>query len=229
MDGNRVTAVFMSAYYRIFSRILRNRGIGLLLEFRIEKNKLREILPFFVFLALFFVTSPARSEIYVYKDKAGIRHFTNTPTSGKFTAYMNETPMPLDSWTTDASYDTVIAEAARRNGLSFYLLKALIHVESYFNPHAVSKKGALGLMQIMPENLRILDIKDPFDPWDNIMGGAGYLNSMIKRFNGHLDLALAAYNAGPSVVEYYNGIPPYRETQEYVKKVLRYYRYYQSI
>ena len=131
--------------------------------------------------------------------------------------------------TNAAGYDDVIAEAARRNGISFHLLKAMIHVESYFNPYAVSRKGALGLMQIMPENLRLLNINDPFDPYDNVMGGARYLKTLLERFNGHLDLALAAYNAGPSVVERYNRVPPFRETQEYVQKVLRFTNYYKNI
>jgi soluble lytic murein transglycosylase len=122
----------------------------------------------------------------------------------------------------------VIAEAARKNDLSFPLLKALIHVESYFNPNAISKKGALGLMQIMPENLDALNVSRPFDPLENVMGGASYLKNMINRFDGKLELALAAYNAGPTAVEKYSDIPPYRETQEYVQKVLKLYKQYKD-
>ena len=184
------------------------------------------LLPFFISLT-FFVISSAKADIYLYIDHEGVLHFTNTPTSGKYKVYMPEPshrPVVLSSV---KSYDDVISEAAKRNGLSTSLLKALIHVESYFNPRAVSKKGAMGLMQIMPENLSLLNIDDPFDPWENIMGGAAYLRAMLERFSGQLPLALAAYNAGPTAVEKYNDIPPYPETRSYVRKVLRFFHLYQ--
>lgn len=174
------------------------------------------------------IATSVSAEIYVYKDQSGVLHFTNTPTSLKYVRYMSE----IGSFRTrayEAEYDDVIAEAARKNDLSFHLLKAMIHVESSFNPNAVSKKGALGLMQIMPENLGLLKIKDPFDPRDNIMGGAEYIKTLLDRFNGHLDLALAAYNAGPSVVERYNNIPPFRETREYIQKVQKFTKYYKNL
>lgn len=176
----------------------------------------------------FFVIPAAMADIYVYIDREGTMHFTNTPTSNQYKVYMHETfAKPTTSYH-DASYDDVIFEAAKRHGLSSSLIKALIHVESFFNPRAVSKKGAMGLMQIMPENLQALNISDPFDPWENIMGGARYLKSMLERFRGELPLALAAYNAGPTVVEYYRDIPPYPETEAYVKKVMRFFRHYKK-
>lgn len=183
-----------------------------------------------VFVALsFFVMPSLHADIYVYRDSQGVLHFSNVPTSVKYTNYMSESGLDSVSAFQDASYDDLIAEAARENNLSFHLLKALIHVESYFNPYAISKKGALGLMQIMPENLATLKIEHPFDPRENVMGGASYLKNMIKRFDGKLELALAAYNAGPSVVEKYSAVPPYRETQEYVQKVLALYNRYRGI
>ncbi len=176
----------------------------------------------------FFVIPGAKADIYLYIDHEGTLHFTNTPTSSQYKVYMRETfAEPTPSYQV-ASYDDVISEAAKRHGLSSSLIKALIHVESYFNPRAVSKKGAVGLMQIMPENLQALHISNPFDPWENIMGGASYLKSMIERFRGELPLALAAYNAGPTVVERYQDIPPYPETEAYVKKVLRFFRHYKK-
>lgn len=176
----------------------------------------------------FFVIPVAVADIYVYIDHEGTLHFTNTPTSNQYKVYMRETFQKPTAIFQMTSYDDVISEAARRHGLSSSLIKALIHVESYFNPKAVSKKGAIGLMQIMPENLQALNISDPFDPWENIMGGASYLKAMLERFGGELPLALAAYNAGPTVVEHYHDIPPYPETVAYVEKVMRFFRHYKK-
>lgn len=185
------------------------------------------LLPIFILLT-FFVISPAVADIYLYIDSEGVLHFTNTPTSDKYKVYLHEPIRRRQVLYTGRSYDDVISEAARRNGLSSSLLKALIHVESYFNPRAVSKKGAMGLMQIMPANLPLLNIDDPFDPWENVMGGAAYLKAMLERFSGQLPLALAAYNAGPGAVEKYNDIPPYPETRSYVRKVMKYFTLYKQ-
>ena len=106
---------------------------------------------------------------------------------------------------------------SQQYGVSFPLLKAIIKAESDFDPRAVSKKGAKGLMQIMPENFKLLGIKDPFDPSQNIHAGARYFKQMYDRFKGKLALSLAAYNAGPTAVERYNTVPPYEETEEYVE------------
>jgi soluble lytic murein transglycosylase-like protein len=181
-----------------------------------------------VIILTIFVISPATADIYLYIDSQGVLHFTNTPTSNRYKVYMRESLRQPETFYTVESYDDVISEAAKRNGLSSSLLKALIHVESYFNPRAVSKKGAMGLMQIMPENLQLLNINDPFDPWQNIMGGAAYLRAMLERFSGQLPLALAAYNAGPTAVEKYNDIPPFPETQNYVQKVMRFFHLYKK-
>jgi soluble lytic murein transglycosylase len=180
-------------------------------------------------LVLTIIVSPhATADIYLYIDSEGVLHFTNTPTSNNYKVYMRERPKAPSAWQNIQSYDDVIAEAARQHELSFPLLKALIHVESYFNPKAVSTKGALGLCQIMPQNLNPLNIEDPFDPWENIMGGARYLRNMLNRFNGKLPLALAAYNAGPSAVERYQDIPPYPETKNYVQKVMKFFHFYKN-
>lgn len=174
------------------------------------------------------VMGTAHADIYVYIDSEGVMHFTNTPTSTNYKLYMREPPKRAKTWKPIRSYDDVINEAAKRNDLSSSLLKALIHVESYFDPKAVSKKGAIGLCQIMPQNLERLQISDPFDPWENIMGGARYLKAMLDRFSGQLPLALAAYNAGPQAVERYNDIPPYPETKNYVQKVMKYFHLYKK-
>jgi len=178
------------------------------------------------------VVSPLYADIYVRVDSEGVLHFTNVPTSSNssnYKVYLKETPeKPLDSYTTDL-YDHVISEASKKHGVSFSLLKALIKAESDFDPRAVSRAGAMGLMQIMPENIRRLEIKDPFDPKDNIMGGTRYLKQLINRFNGKLPLALAAYNAGPGVVEKYQRIPPFQETENFVKQVMKYYSIFDKI
>jgi len=174
------------------------------------------------------MASPALADIYMYIDSMGVLHFTNTPTSSDYKLYIKERPKPRPPPHTTKKFDPFIREASDKHGIEFYLLKALIKVESDFNPTAVSRSGALGLMQIMPDNVEAFNIKDPFDPWQNIMGGAGYLRQLLQRFDGKLPLALAAYNAGPTVVEQFRRVPPFKETEEYVKKVMTYYNAYKN-
>jgi soluble lytic murein transglycosylase len=176
-------------------------------------------------ILLFLLQQVAYADIYMYIDSNGVLHFTNAPTTSQYRLYIKERPKKTES---SNAYDSLIGEASQVFDLSFPLLKAMIKVESNFNSKAVSKSGAMGLMQIMPENIKTLKIRDPFDPRDNIMGGATYLKEMIKRFNGRLPLALAAYNAGPSTVARYNAIPPIKETEDYVKKVMKYFYLYKK-
>ncbi len=117
------------------------------------------------------------------------------------------------------AYNDAIAEAAALYKLDPNLIRAIIRAESAFNPFAVSRAGAQGLMQLMPEVAEELSVLDPFDPRQNIFGGARYLRQLLDRNAGNLDLAVASYNAGPGAVDRYKGIPPYRETRDYVKKV----------
>ena len=117
------------------------------------------------------------------------------------------------------AYNNEINEAAMLYNLDPNLIRAIIRAESAFNPFAVSRAGAQGLMQLMPSVAEELDVLDPFDPRQNIFGGARYLRQLLDRNKGNLDLAVASYNAGPGAVDRYNGIPPYRETRNYVKKV----------
>ena len=119
----------------------------------------------------------------------------------------------------DAPYSNLFAEAARAYGVDPRLVVAVARRESAFNPNAVSRVGACGLMQLMPATARILGISDIFDIRQNVFGGAQYLRQLLDTYNGDLDRALAAYNAGPGAVEKYNGVPPFAETRAYVASI----------
>jgi len=181
-------------------------------------------------LASIVLSSPVQADIFRYIDENGVMHFTNAPTSSiqKYRLFLKEKPVITRRYSTE-KYDNLISDASERYGVSFPLLKAIIKAESDFDPLVVSKKGATGLMQIMPQNFKSLGIKDPFDPWQNINAGARYFKQMFDRFNGKLSLSLAAYNAGPTAVDRYKTIPPYEETEEYVRRVLKYYYNYKNL
>jgi len=138
-------------------------------------------------------------------------------------AMLESRSTPLLSKVLDSATWSHIYDAARANGLDPELVAAVIKVESGFNPNALSRKGARGLMQLMPATARLLGLEDAFDGRGNIHGGCRYLKSLLDDFEGDLPLALAAYNAGRETVRKYNGIPPYPETRNYVRKVLRFY------
>ncbi len=188
---------------------------------------------FFIFICLVLICPcTALGDIYRYIDAEGVVHFTNAPATKQYTLYLREkkqTRAQARTKTFKAGpeiYDKIIVKAARAFGVDHALIKAVIHAESSFNPNAVSRKGARGLMQIMPQNDALLNISNPFDPSQNIMGGTQYLKRMLIRYNEKIALALAAYNAGPSAVDKYKRIPPYEETQIYVQRVMSLYSQY---
>lgn len=146
--------------------------------------------------------------------------YTRTETGGARIVGSNFTDdVPSPRATRGSEFDALIAEHAEANGLNPMLVRAVIETESAFNPRAVSRVGAMGLMQLMPGTARDLGVTNPFDPNDNIRGGTKYLRALLDRFDGNVEFALAAYNAGPGAVERYDGIPPYRETRNYVGKI----------
>ena len=124
--------------------------------------------------------------------------------------------------------DTIFENASSEYGVPLYLLKAVAKAESSFNPDSVSRSGAMGVMQLMPETAKELGVSDVFDPEENIMGGAEYLAQKLTEYKGDVELALAAYNAGSGNVAKYGGIPPFEETQNYVKKVTSYMEEYKQ-
>jgi hypothetical protein len=128
----------------------------------------------------------------------------------------------------EKSFHPIIQKAATRHDIDPALVKAIIMAESDYNPRAVSKKGAKGLMQLMPVTARSLGVDDAFNPEQNIQGGVRYFKTLLKQFDGDVKLALAAYNAGSSNVRHYKGIPPFKDTKRYLKKVYRYYEFYKE-
>jgi membrane-bound lytic murein transglycosylase MltF len=176
-------------------------------------------------------------EYYVYKSKAGVSwytdrrlpgdQFTLIATLGRPTASASCTGLTSRALERRARmHDAVIRQYAKIYNVDPRLVKALIQVESCFDRYAVSRVGAKGLMQLMPATAQSMGVYNVFNANDNIRGGIRYLRQMMDRFEEDMELALAAYNAGPEAVEKYQGIPPYRETRNYVKRVLDYYKRY---
>jgi soluble lytic murein transglycosylase-like protein len=177
----------------------------------------------------------ARADIYAYTDAQGSAHYSNVPNDPRFTLLLKSPPEPAAApaaavsipqrWRERAaSYQGLIDRTAKRMALQPALLKAVIAVESAFNPRAVSRAGAQGLMQLLPVTARRYGVGNAFDPEQNVLAGAQYLRDLLRRYNNNLELALAAYNAGEDAVDRYGQqIPPFRETQGYVPAVLRLY------
>jgi soluble lytic murein transglycosylase len=176
----------------------------------------------------------AAGALYRFVDHRGVVHFTNAPTDRRYArvepqpvrpARQSSRRSPAERRRTgrQARYDALIESAALHHGVPPALVKAVIATESAFRPDAVSSKGAMGLMQLMPQTARFLGVESPFQAEENVFGGTRYLRRLHDRF-GSWTHTLAAYNAGPTAVARYRGVPPYRETRQYVKKVLSYYR-----
>jgi hypothetical protein len=177
--------------------------------------------------AAIVTAAPVGAETYKFKAPDGSTHFTNAPADPRYQR-MGFTTGTEAGWLRLPQGDTApyaheITEAASRYGIPERLVTAVIRAESGFNPRAVSRKGAQGLMQLMPSTASVLGVRNSFDPRENIEGGVRHLRGLLDRFPGNLSFAIAAYNAGEKAVTAYGGIPPYPETQDYVVRVLRFY------
>jgi len=165
---------------------------------------------------------PVCADIYRYVDEDGVIHFSNVPNHYRYRLYISDGNMDYQAYFD--RYDKIIRQAARKHGIDSSLIKAVIRAESDFDKHAVSSKGAQGLMQLMPETAKELEVGDSFDPKENIHAGVRYLKRQLKNFQNDVSLALAAYNAGENAVRRYgHRIPPYKETRTFVDRVLRYW------
>jgi len=180
------------------------------------------------------MTIPAEAGIYRYEDASGVIHFTNCPRDSKFKLYIKEGKEDAEGgkalpggYTGDSNrFDHLISEFSGRYNVDFALIKAIIRAESGFNPYAVSRKGAKGLMQLMPATALRMNVVDVYNPKENIDGGVRYMKYLLSLFNNDLRLSLAAYNAGENLVSELRTIPPYRETVDYIRKVQNYYQSY---
>ncbi|MFO7569177.1 MAG: lytic transglycosylase domain-containing protein [Smithellaceae bacterium] len=190
---------------------------------------MRTSAPLFFLAAVVFFSTPfdAHADIYKYIDEEGVIHLTNTPSNpnAKYVMIIKEKRVHFPRGINVDKYDKIIHRVAKKFNLDAALIKAVIKAESNFNHQAVSHKGAQGLMQLMPKTASALKVEDAFHPDDNIEGGARYLRYLLNNYNGDLTLALAAYNAGETAVaKYNNNVPPFRETQNYVRRVLAFYQ-----
>lgn len=164
-----------------------------------------------------------QAEIYQYISPTGTISLTNVPSDARYRKIEVESAR-FHAVLSERELEPLIKRHSSQQQLHPALIRAVIKAESNFDPRAVSRAGAIGLMQLMPQTAVRLDVRDMFDPDENVGGGTKYLRQLLDRFHGNLPLALAAYNAGENVVDRYQSLPPIDETRQYVRKVLRYYR-----
>ena len=208
------------------------------------RSPARLLAPFAAAITVLGFAVGASADIYQYVDGSGVIHFTNVRNDPRYrvylkgdrvrgTGYAGGAGIAVPPSDHDAArfvrYDEWIREAATLYQIPEQLVRAVIKVESDYDPRAVSVSGARGLMQLMPDTADRLMVKDIADPRENIFGGVRFLRVLANSFNGDLELTVAAYNAGPGAVVQYGGIPPYAQTRDYVVKVTRYYRRYRTV
>ena len=181
-----------------------------------------------LFFSIIPIVNSSYADFYSYVDQKGVHHYTNIPPTDKKYKLKWRTKKasvkPNGIYNYPKSYEKDILRAAKQHDVDPDLVKAVIKVESNFNSSAISRKGAMGIMQLMPDTAEGYSVDNPFNPKENIDGGTKYLKKLIEMFGGDLKLALAAYNAGENaVIKYGFRIPPYNETIDYVEKVLMHY------
>lgn len=191
-----------------------------------------------LFFWLLLLADFSSAGIYRYEDENGVIHFTNCPRDPKFKLYIRESKEDVGaesaestitySFVDSKNFDSLISEFSKKYQIDFALIKAMIRAESGFNPYAVSKKGAKGLMQLMPETALRMNVSNVFNPKENIEGGIRHFKYLLSLFDNDLRLSLAAYNAGENIVAQLGTIPPYRETVDYVRRVLNFYQSYRK-
>ena len=182
-----------------------------------------------IFTVVVCTASPAAAQIYSWRDGDGKLVLSDKPRpdKGQQTTYEAHSAAPVLATVAQvpreksAPYERSISAHSERLGVAADLVRAVIQVESAFNPVAVSNKGAMGLMQLMPDTAREMGVGNPFDPDQNIRGGVTYLKQLLDRYDNKIELALAAYNAGIGNVEKYDGVPPFKETKNYVNKITK--------
>lgn len=193
-----------------------------------------------VLAASLLVGADARADIYQWVDSDGVIHFSNRPDgrgklylkgNGSFPGSARGVAVPPQERDPArfTRYDEWIRQAAALYQIPVELVRAVIKVESDYDPRAISVSGARGLMQLMPPTAERLQVRDIDDPRENIFGGVRYLRILANTFNGDLELTVAAYNAGEDAVMRYGGIPPYQQTRDYVVKVVQFYRRYRTV
>jgi soluble lytic murein transglycosylase len=188
----------------------------------------KALIPFFFLLYQLSTVATARADVYVHKDKDGVLTFTNVPNHSGFRRVLRESISPLPAQIYRSNFEDFIISASTRHSIDPNLIRAVIKTESDFNSNARSSKGAMGLMQLMPDTARQHNVLDAYNPLENIEGGVRHLRLLLSRYRGNLELSLAAYNAGINAVERHGGIPPYAETRQYVQRVLRFYDGYRE-
>jgi soluble lytic murein transglycosylase-like protein len=188
----------------------------------------KALLPIFFLLYQLLTVATVLADVYVHKDKDGILTFTNVPNHSGFRRVLRESISPLPGQTYTSNFENFIVSASSRHSIDPDLIRAVIKTESDFNSNARSSKGAMGLMQLMPDTARQHNVLDAYNPLENIEGGARHLRLLLSRYRGNLELSLAAYNAGINAVERHGGIPPYAETRQYVRRVLHFYDGYRE-
>jgi hypothetical protein len=185
-----------------------------------------------VFIILLFKSSiydDPREPVRVIDEPPVSKVDTPVPLPEKCPAVISEKKSPpAGREKKELLFSSIIQQASERHRVDPNLVKAIIMAESGYNPKAVSKKGARGLMQLMPKTAEALGVKDSFNPEHNIHAGVGYFKQLLNQFDGDVKLALAAYNAGSRKVRKYKGVPPFKATQYYVKKVFKYHNYYKG-